>query len=322
MEKFAKPIIAVSKCLGFEACRYNGQMSNDSFVEKLKDYVEYKTVCPEVAIGLETPRDTLRLVREGENIRILQPKSNNDYTEKMMEFSNEFLKNIGEVDGFILKSRSPSCGIKDVKIYESIERGSASKKGKGIFGDLVSQLFYNLPIEDDGRLRDYTIRHHFLTKLYLMASFREIKRSKSIEELINFHNRNQLLFMSYNQKQLNNLKNVLNNKENLNKEEMFNEYEKYLALVFVRMPRYTSNIKVLMKSMEYFLDKLSLKEKEFILDTIEKYKNHHVPFTVPLYVIKSYVVRFEIHELLNQSFFEPYPEELIETRDSGKMVDN
>ena len=41
MHDGAKPIIVVSKCLGFAKCRYNGQVIPDKFVEKLKDHVEF-----------------------------------------------------------------------------------------------------------------------------------------------------------------------------------------------------------------------------------------------------------------------------------------
>lgn len=64
LREFYKPIIIVSKCLGFDACRYNGQMAKNSFIEKLKDYVEFKTICSEVAIGLKIPRNAIRIVKK------------------------------------------------------------------------------------------------------------------------------------------------------------------------------------------------------------------------------------------------------------------
>jgi uncharacterized protein YbbK (DUF523 family)/uncharacterized protein YbgA (DUF1722 family) len=318
-----KPVVVVSRCLGFEGCRYNGQMDSCHLVEKLKNYVDFITVCPEIQIGLETPREAIRLVREDEAfpIKLLQHKTNRELSREMMEFGEEFLLSLPKVDGFILKSRSPSCGIKEVKVYKGIEKGSSSVKGKGLFADIVLKKFYNLPIEDEGRVKNYNIRQHFLTKLYLMKNFRVIKESMLIEDLVEFHRTNKLLLMSYNQKVLKILGEVLGANGELSEEKVYEEYEKNLALALNKLPRYTSNINVLTRSMGYFSDKLEHREKEFILDTIEKYRLSKVPFSVPLYVIKSNAIRFDEKNLINQSFFEPYPMELDNVTDSGKGLD-
>ena len=117
-----KPVVVVSRCLGFEACRYDGKMDSCHLIEKLKEFVEIITVCPETQIGLETPRETIRLVKENEDapLKLLQHKTERELSVEMIEFGEKFLLSLPKVDGFILKSRSPSCGIKDVKIALSI----------------------------------------------------------------------------------------------------------------------------------------------------------------------------------------------------------
>lgn len=62
MEKSIRPKVVISKCLGFEACRYNGEMISDNFAKSLELFVEFIFVCPEVEIGLETPRAPVKLV--------------------------------------------------------------------------------------------------------------------------------------------------------------------------------------------------------------------------------------------------------------------
>ena len=71
--KKVKPRIVVSKCLEFDTCRYNGLSINDSVVRALKDYVEFVPVCPEVEIGLGTPRDPIRLINKNNQIKLVQP---------------------------------------------------------------------------------------------------------------------------------------------------------------------------------------------------------------------------------------------------------
>jgi len=318
-----KPIVVVSRCLGFEACRYNGQLDSSHLVEKLKDFVDFITVCPEVQIGLEVPREAIRLVKENEStaIKLIQPSSKRELSKEMTDFGEAFLSKLSKVDGFILKSKSPSCGIKEVKIYKTAEKGSASVKGSGLFAALVMEKFPSLAVEDEGRVKNYNIRQHFLTKLYIMKNFRVIKESMLIEDLVEFHGTNKLLIMSYNQKQLKLLGGILGSHGKLSVQQVYEQYQINLMLALNKLPRYTSNINVLTKSMGYFSDKLTHREKEFILETIDKYRQSKVPFSVPLYVIKSNVIRFEEKNLINQSFFEPYPLELDNVTDSGKGLD-
>lgn len=141
MRQFAKPTIVVSKCLEFDACRYNGEMIPDATIRNLQPFVTFIPVCPEVEIGLGTPRETIRIVEENGVNRLVQPSTREDVTEKMERFSNDFLHTISDVDGFILKNRSPSCGTRDVKIYSGFEKAPAKGKGPGLFGGAVVKNF-------------------------------------------------------------------------------------------------------------------------------------------------------------------------------------
>lgn len=318
MINFEKPRICVSRCLGFEACRYDGQMNSQDFIEKLKGEVEIITVCPEVQIGLPIPRESLRIIKEKEELYLIQPKTGGDFTKDMVEFSKEFIGELKDIDGFILKSRSPSCGIKEVKIYNGREKASSSEKGVGFFAEAAIKNYPNYPIEDEGRLTNYKIREHFLTRIYINAAFRWIKNANTMGELVKFHSRNKMLLMAYNQKELKELGNIVANHEKYKVEKVLEEYERHLKMAFSKNARYTSNINVLNKSMALFSKYITLEEKEFIRDTIEKYREGKLPLSTCLYMIKSYAIRFGITEMLEQSFFAPYPDDLIELRDSGK----
>lgn len=315
-----KPVVCVSRCLGFQCCRYNGGIINDSLVSKLKNHVDIVTVCPEVEIGLPIPRESLRIVKSGTENTLIQPKTGLNLTIEMNEFTNNFLKSLKDIDGFILKSRSPSCGIKDVKIYSSPEKGASTQKGVGIFAGAVMDNFSGIPIEDEGRLSNYSIRENFLTKLFTYHYFRIVKSKKSKEELEKFHLTNKLLFMAYNQKELKVLDRIVRNDVNNNLEIVLQDYKEHLKLVFARNARYTSNITVIIHSMKLFTDKITEAEKNFILDSLEKYKDGKLPLSVPIYIVKSYGVRFNLQELLDQRYFSPYPEDLVELRDSGKSL--
>jgi uncharacterized protein YbgA (DUF1722 family)/uncharacterized protein YbbK (DUF523 family) len=318
MREFVKPIIVVSKCLGFANCRYNGAIINDDFVEKLKNFVEFKTVCAEVEIGLGTPREPVRVVKTNGNLKLIQPKTGIEFTDTMKDFSNSFIDSIGEADGFILKSRSPSCGIKDVKIYPSAESNMVMEKGSGFFGGAVLEKFPYLPVEDEGRLTNFRIREHFLTSIYTFACFRKVKSSDSMKALVQFHSENKLQLMAYNQKEMRILGKITANTDKKEAKDAIKDYEQHLFKAFYQAPRYVSNINVLMHGLGYFSDSLSHEEKAFFLDSLEKYREGKVPLSVPLNILQSFIVRFKEDYLMKQTFFEPYPEGLVEITDSGK----
>ena len=202
MSKFPIPTIVISKCITFGPVRYNAQMIASAFVEKLKPFVNFTPVCPEIEIGLGVPRQPIRIVLINGKRKLVQPATGLDFTEDMEQFAEFFLNSLSEIDGFILKRGSPSSGFENVKIYPKMEKSSPVGKGPGFFGGAVLRKFPNLAIEDELRLLNYRIREHFLTKLFTLASFRGVKKSGRIKELIRFHSENKYLLTAYNQKEL------------------------------------------------------------------------------------------------------------------------
>ncbi|MGM7703181.1 YbgA family protein [Pseudalkalibacillus sp. Hm43] len=319
MRSFPKPRVVVSKCLEFEACRYNGDVLKDMTVRRLMPYVEFIPICPEVEIGLGTPRETVRLVSQENEVRMIQPSTKQDLTEDMNTFSRAFFDSLPDVDGFILKNRSPSCGTRDVRIYTGVEKAPVKEKGTGLFGGNVLNEYGNLAIEEEGRLSNFTIREHFLTKLYTLTSFRILKGDPSIQKLIQFQSQNKYLFMAYNQTRMKKMGRIIaNHKQYDSIDEVFAEYEQELHAMFQKAARYTSNINVCQHIMGYFSEELSKNERDHFLHLLERYKDRKIPLSNLLSILKSWVYRFDNEYLLQQSFFEPYPEDLVEMADSGK----
>jgi len=320
MEDFPTPVVVVSKCLGFAPVRWNGEVIPDSFVEGLGKFASYVPVCPEVEIGLGVPRKPVRLVLKDGDVRMIQPDTGEDVTEKMEKFAGSFLSSLEEVDGFIMKSRSPSSGIKDVKIYPGLEKVAAVSKGAGLFGKEILERFPHLPAEDEGRLTNFNLRENFLTRIFNHADFRRVKKSGKTKELVDFHARNKLLFMAYNQKELKAMGRVLANPEKKKFPDLVADYEEHLASAFGRTPRRTSIINVLMHASGYFKKSLTAKEKAYFLDALEKYRSGELPLIAVQSVLKSWAVRYESEYLLGQTFFRPFPEGIIGFRDSGKGI--
>ena len=312
MREFVKPRVVVSKCLEFDHCRYNGDMISSLIVAKLKEYVDFLPVCAEVEIGLGIPRSPVRIILEKGEHRLIQPTSGKDVTEDMKAFCADFLDSLGDVDGFILKFRSPSCGLKDVKVYPSVSKSGTIGKTSGYFGEGVLKRYPFLPIEDEGRLRNGRVKEHFLTKLFIFAAFRKVKSEGDIKDLIRFHTENKYLLMAYSQAELRKLGAVVANKEKKTFKELISDYEGPFYSAFTKPPRYTSSINVLMHAFGHFSENISKGEKALFFDWIQKYMERRISLCPAINTIRSWIVRFEDQYLMYQTFFEPYPEGLLE----------
>ncbi len=312
-----KPRLVLSKCVNFAACRYNGLMINSVIVEKLKDYVEFITVCPEVEIGLPIPRESIRLMKQGDDIRLVKSMSGEDFTDKMLSFSKNFVGNLENIDGFVLKSRSPSCGMKDVKLYSGIGKIPAiSTKSVGLFAQEVIDKYNHLAIEDEGRLTNLQLREHFLTKIYTFAEFRNLPRT--MKALVDFHASNKYLFMAYNQSKLREAGKIVANHEKLTVDQVFANYQDKLYQIFQKGANIATNINVLMHIFGYFSKDLNSDEKAHFLEQLDLYRQKKIPLIVVITILNSWLMRFKNDYLSQQRYFNPFPKELMSISDSGK----
>ncbi len=322
MSETGKPVVVLSRCLGFEHCRWNGEIIRDEFVELLATHVECVTECPEAAIGLGVPRDPIHIESLKGERRLVQPATGRDVTREMHSFCASFLGSLGEVDGFLLKARSPSCGIGDVKIFPYGGGGSgAIDKGPGFFGEEVLRRFPLLPAESEGRLKNFRLREHFLTRLFAHARLREAAAKGTVGALVDFHARHKLLLMSYNQAALKALGRLVANADRKRAGELFALYREQFVRALARPPRYTSNVNVLMHSLGYFSKNLSAREKAHFLEALQKYREGRIPLSAPVLIVNSWIARFDEPYLAEQAYFRPYPEELLLISDSGKGRD-
>jgi len=312
------PRVVFSRCLGFEPCRYNGNIIQEQAVEHLKPFVEVETVCPEVEIGLGIPRDPIRLIGDPEAPRLVQPTTGLDVTDAMRRFAAERLARLAAPDGFILKYGSPSCGPREVKCYVNEKRGAASTKTHGMFGGAIVARFPGCAVEDEGRLKNFDIRQHFLTRLFTQARFRRLQQAPAMKGLVTFHAQHKLLLMAYNQTKMRELGRTVANAEKRPLDALLADYAVGLQDALAKAPRRVSAINVLMHALGYVSDSLTSAEKAFFLDSLEQYRNGHVPLSVPTSLMRSWILRFEVEYLADQIYFEPYPQQLVEVLDSGK----
>jgi uncharacterized protein YbgA (DUF1722 family)/uncharacterized protein YbbK (DUF523 family) len=296
--------------------RYNGQKIRAPFVRSLAPHVELRPICPEVAIGLGVPRDPIRIVQVGEQKRLVQPSTGRDLTDSMERFADDFLGSLLEVDGFILKGRSPSCGIKDTKIHSGPD-GPPVGKEAGFFGRAVLERFPHAAVEDEGRLTNLRLRHHFLTVLFVRAAFRGVRASPSAAALVRFHASNKFLLLAHHQAASRVLGRIVASQAERPIQQTLAAYEEELTRALSRPVRPAAMVNALMHALGFFKKVLTSGEKAHFLETIEAYREERLTLGAPLTLLRSWTERTGEEWLAEQTLFAPYPEELMDLTDWG-----
>ena len=313
-----RPRLVLSRCLELEACRYNAQLIRSSVVRLLEPFVEFVPVCPEVEVGLGVPRDPIRLVAGGEEraLRLVQPSTGKDLTDAMRSFAHGYADATNDVDGLLLKSRSPSCGIKDVKVYAAMEDAPVTDKSAGLFAGIMGERYPHAAMEDEGRLTNAEIRHHWLTRIFAAARLRRAAAGGPAN-LVEFHTRYKLVLMAHSPEGQRALGRVVAGAGS-DFEGAMEEYRAGLAAALARPARTGANINAIQHAQGYFKEELSGVEKRQFIDLQTQYREGRLPFQALLAVLGSWVERFDEPYLREQWFFHPYPRELIVAADSGR----
>lgn len=165
MDNVFEPVVVVSKCLLSKPCRYDGRIIVFDFMREVGGYARIRPVCPEMEIGLGFPRDPIRIVSAKGRRILYQPSTHKDLTARMENFVIEYLKSLRNADGFILKSKSPSCGLRDAKIHVGYEDDAAYTRGAGFFGCKIREFFPHAVIADENDLEKPGARRKFATDL-------------------------------------------------------------------------------------------------------------------------------------------------------------
>ena len=170
-----RPRLGVSACLLGEPVRYNaGHKRDDWLVDVLGPLVEWVAVCPEVEAGFGTPRETMQLVRTGsEGVALLTTETARDVTTTMRRFADGRIEQLARanLDGYVFKADSPSCGVEGVPLIVSeplsgdLAAGDVST-GSGLFAAALMSRLPDLPIADERRLADPDARRHFVERVF------------------------------------------------------------------------------------------------------------------------------------------------------------
>jgi uncharacterized protein YbbK (DUF523 family)/uncharacterized protein YbgA (DUF1722 family) len=310
---FSRPVIVISRCLGFDNCRYDGEIISFPLAEAMKPFVEFIDVCPEYDIGLGIPREPIVIVGDinASNRKLIQPATGIDMTDKMESFSRFYLEKLDDFHGFILKSKSPSCGVGTTKVFPDAGTDEyIHHEGNGFFAETILRNYPGIPVIDEEQIKDPVKRDHFLTRVFVMASFMDACASCKIHALIEFHTANKLLFMAYNKQMTTAMGNIVANRTNIPVEKVYEDYTEHLMEIIYEAPQSGSVINAFMHAFGYFSRHLSAPEKFGFMQQLQKLrKDASVIFELRAW-FREMSDKHNVEYLLRQTFFCPYPPEL------------
>ncbi len=158
--------LGVSSCLLGNRVRYDGSHKCDPLiVETLGELFDFVPICPEVAIGMGVPRPPIRLQGQPAQLRAVgvdDPEL--DVTMALRDYTKQIAPELQNISGYIFKSRSPSCGIGDVQVYDN--SGEPSSLGVGIFAQALTSYWPLLPVTDECCLAQPEARADFAERVF------------------------------------------------------------------------------------------------------------------------------------------------------------
>ncbi len=304
--------LGISSCLAGEKVRYDGGHRWEPFLtETLGKYVEFVPVCPEVAGGLGAPREPMRLVGSLEAPRLVALRTGRDLTGTMEACARRLVGDLeGEgLWGFILKSRSPSCGRAGVKVYGA--KGPAVRTGVGIFARIFMERFPLLPVEDEAGLHDPRARENFVEAIFVLRRWRVmVSQEPSRGALAEFHTRHKLLLLAHSPGHYRALGKLVAGGPETALGELYARYQTLLLEALHLKTTVKKNANVLYHLLGYFKKELAPDEKQELLEIIGNYRREYVPLIVPVTLINHYVRKYGQVYLQGQYYLNPHPLEL------------
>ncbi len=301
--------LGISSCLLGQKFRYDGEHKLDPFLTyTVGQHVEYVPVCPEVECGFGIPREALRLAGDPESPRLITTSTHKDFTERMARWAKKRITELEKADlwGFIFKSKSPSCGMERVTVYN--ERGMPVKKGSGIFVRIFMKHFPLIPVEGEDHLHDPKLRGNFIERIFIQKRWREVLAKKwSIENIAEFHAEHELLILSHSERHFRSIGKIVVSGNELPIKELYEKYEAQLmeALKLKTTPR--KNTHVLQHLMGYFKKQLSADERQELVGVIHQYREGYVPLIVPITLVNHYARKYKQPYLGKQTYLQPHP---------------
>lgn len=305
--------LGVSSCLLGHEVRFDGGHKHDRFVtDLLGSFIEWVPVCPEVEVGMGTPRPAMRLVESSEGVQMLEVKSGRDHTQPMKRYSARRVRELKALDlcGYILKKDSPSCGMTRVKLYS--ETGMPRREGRGLYASALMEAYPNLPTEDEGRLNDPKLRENFIERVFAYKRLRALFRGRwTAGQVVAFHTAHKLQLMAHSTEKYRELGRLVATLKEKKRRTFREQYECGFMDALVPLATPGRNANMLQHAAGHLKKCLDSRSRIELADLIHDYRRGLVPLVVPITLVGHHARRHDIDYLTGQVFLEPHPRELM-----------
>ena len=305
--------LGISRCLLGDYVRYDGGHKRDHFLtDVLGRYVEWIPVCPEVEVGLGTPREAMRLVGDPHRPRLMTITSKHDHTEAMESMIKERLGSLNKLglSGFVFKRGSPSCGLERVRVYTS--QGMPSHSGVGIFAKAFMEQLPLIPVEEEGRLCDPSLRENFIERVFCYRRFQDlVQNGVTRQTLVRFHTVHKYLLLAHSQQHYDAMGRLVGQANRYRPKELTAKYGDLFMKTLAVKATVRKHVNVLHHIVGHLKSRLNTYEKSELLGVIADYHRGLTPLIVPLTLIKHYVQIFDISYIRDQVYLNPHPKELM-----------
>jgi len=304
--------VGVSACLLGARVRFDGGHKRNRYVDEvLRDHFEFVPFCPEVAVGLGTPRQPIRLVGKAAAPRVVGTRDPQlDVTDALQAYGRQVADQHNDLCGMIVKQGSPSCGMERVKVYS--DKGMPHAGGRGAFTAALMESQSLLPVEEEGRLQDPVLRENFIARVFTYARWRQLEQQGlSKAGLIAFHARHKLIIMAHSPAGYRELGRLVARVGSEALAPLAHRYiERLMQVLAERAPR-KRHANVLQHLLGYLRRHLDAGDRAELLDTIEAYRKGEYPLVVPLSLLRHHFRRNPHDWVGQQVYLQPHPRELM-----------
>lgn len=316
MYKFDPKIIRVgiSGCLIGQKVRFDGGHKRSDFcTDQLANHVEFVPFCPEMAIGLGTPRPSIRLINvtsDHQDSKIIaQTAKGQDVTEALRDYGSTMAAQFGGLSGYVLCAKSPSCGMERVRVYHESGKGNA-KDGVGIYAEELMKAQPLLPLEEDGRLNDPLLRENFVTRVFALHDWQSLcHEGITPAGLIAFHSRYKYLLMAHHRESYQQLGKLLSDLSR-DVQGIADTYIAGLMQALSLTVTRNNHTNVLQHLQGYFKRELNSSQRQELAETITDYHQGILPLFAPITLFRHYLKEFPNAYLQQQVYLNPHPEAL------------
>lgn len=300
--------VGISACLLGDEVRYNGGHKHQRYcTETLSSYFEFYKFCPEVAIGLGVPRESIRLVGDIDSPRAVGTKDSAfEVTAPLLEYARTMVPSVAQFSGFIWMKDSPSCGMFSTNVYSKPDMPPA--KGAGLVAGLVHEQLPVVPMEESGRLNDAALRENFIARVFAYHEWRQrLAVNLSAAELVAFHSRHKYWVMSYGPALYRELGRMVAGAGGVQIDRLADNYISALMTGTRKPPSRTGHVNVLYHLVGYLKEAVPGGIRQDLVCAIEEYRTEQVPLAVPMKIMSHYIENYASDYIRAQSYLNPYP---------------